>query len=100
MAVTSMQEKLDSYLEKDALTRSEVIWVLDYIKDQIHQDDPMIWGLSKNRLIANFYYYGKISSLLLHQWEKNDQEMDRLTQWLREAAYGLDSKSRSELQTD
>jgi hypothetical protein len=94
------RHKLDELLKKDALTKSEVVWVLDYIKDQISLEDRMLLGLSQARLLTNYFYFAKVSLLLIHQWEKNDQEMDKLILWLKEAVYGLDSDSRRELQSD
>jgi hypothetical protein len=94
------RDKLDKLLKKDALTKSEVVWVLDYIKDQLTVEDAMLLGLSHARLVKNFLYFAKTSLVLIHQWEKNDQEMDKLILWLKEAAYGLDSNSRRELQSD
>lgn len=92
--------KLDALLSKVELTKSEVIWILEYIKSQIVMEDPKLLGLSQPRLLKNYLYFAKTSLLIIHQWDKNDQEMSSILHWLREAAYGLDSKTKRELETD
>jgi hypothetical protein len=92
--------KLDELLSKNVLTKSEVIWILEYVKRQIELEDPKLLGLSQARLLKNYFYFAKTSLRLIHQWDKNDQDMGSLLQWLKEAAYGLDTATKRELETD
>lgn len=84
------QSKLDHILHPSyQLCREDVIWILEFIKKKVAEEDPNLLGLAQPRLLKNFHYFAEISMMLIHRRNGFDQEADRLKMWLREAAYGL-----------
>jgi hypothetical protein len=85
-----IQSKLEHMLHSSyQLCREDVVWILEFIKKKVAEDDPHLLGLSQPRLLKNFQYFAEISMMLIHRRNAFDQEADRLKMWLREAAYGL-----------
>ncbi|WP_438446696.1 hypothetical protein [Gorillibacterium sp. sgz5001074] len=74
------------------LCKDDVIWLLDYIKKKVAEEDPDLLDLSQPRLLKNFRYFAEISMLMLHRRPFYDQDADRLRQWMAEAVYGLHGK--------
>ncbi|SFE13200.1 hypothetical protein SAMN04487969_101224 [Paenibacillus algorifonticola] len=78
------------------LSREDVIWMLEYIKKKVADDDPALTGLSQPRLLRNFHCFAEAAMSLIHRGRASDQEADRLQGWLKEASYGLTAAKRSE----
>lgn len=84
------QRKLERLLEPHhPLRKEEAIWLLEYIKKSVAEEDPHLLELPQPRLMQNFRYFAEIAMLLIHKHTALDQDAVRLKQWLREAAYGL-----------
>jgi hypothetical protein len=84
------QNKLDQMLHPSyQLCREDVVWILEFIKKKVAEEDPNLLGLAQPRLLKNFQYFAEISMMLIHWRNGFDQEADRLKMWLREAAHGL-----------
>lgn len=71
------------------LCREDVVWMLEYIKKKVADNDPALLGLAQPRLIQNFHYFAEAAMSLIHRRHYSEQEADRMRSWLREAAYGL-----------
>jgi hypothetical protein len=71
------------------LCRSDVIWMLEFIKKKVADEDPALLDLSQPRLMQNFLFFAEAAMSLIHRRHYSAQETDRLRDWLRQAAYGL-----------
>ncbi|WP_424765956.1 hypothetical protein [Paenibacillus sp. sgz302251] len=71
------------------LCREDVVWMLEYIKKKVADEDPALMDLSQPRLMQNFHFFAEAAMSLIHRRHSCDQEADRLRDWLRQAAYGL-----------
>jgi hypothetical protein len=71
------------------LCRADVIWVLEYIKKKVAEENPALLGLSQPRLLTSFRCYAEIAMMLIYRHNAFDQDQARLKELLREAAYGL-----------
>ncbi|MEW9670042.1 hypothetical protein [Ammoniphilus sp. 3BR4] len=90
------QKSFDQLIHNhEALSRDQLIDILSYIEEKIENQDSAMMGLSNPRLLANFQAFAQISLNLL-----KDHPTQDITQWVKEAAYGIDSISRRELQSD
>jgi hypothetical protein len=86
---SSRQIKLDQILHPSyQLCREDVVWILEFIKKKVAEEDPGLLGLSQPRMIKNFRYFAEIAMMLIHRKNGFDEEADRLKLWLRDAAYG------------
>jgi hypothetical protein len=84
------QGKLQQILHPSyPLCKDDVVWILEFIKKKVVEEDPQIQGLAQPRLLKNFRYFAEVAMMLIHRRNGFDQEADRLKMWLREAAYGL-----------
>ncbi|TDF96798.1 hypothetical protein E1757_15795 [Paenibacillus piri] len=84
------QRKLEQILDPAyPLCKDDVVWILEYIKKKVAEEDPQLMELSQPRLMQNFRYFADISLMLIHRRNGFDQEADRLKQWIAEAAYGF-----------
>lgn len=84
------QRKLEQILHPSyVLCKEDVVWILEFIKKKVAEEDPKMLGLTQPRLLKNFRYFAEVSLMLIHRRNGFDQEADRLKMWLREAAYGL-----------
>lgn len=71
------------------LCREEVVWMLEYIKKKVAEEDPKITDLPQPRLLQNFRYFAEIALMLIQRRNGFDSEADRLKSWVYEASYGL-----------
>jgi hypothetical protein len=82
--------KLEKLLDPHyPLCKDDVIWLLEYIKKKVAEEDPELLDLPQPRLLQNFRYFAEIAMLLIHRHPVYDQDTDRLKKWAAEAAYGL-----------
>ncbi|MCD1257959.1 hypothetical protein B5M42_003765 [Paenibacillus athensensis] len=81
--------KLDQLLHPGyPLCKEDVVWILEFIKKKVAEEDPQMQVTSQPHLIKNFLYFAEVAMMLIHRRNGFDQEADRLKKWLREAAYG------------
>jgi hypothetical protein len=86
--------KLEQILHPSyTLCKEDVVWILEFIKKKVAEEDPLMQGLTQPRLLKNFRYFAEVSLMLIHRRNGFDQEADRLKMWLREAAYGLQEEA-------
>lgn len=71
------------------LCKDDVIWLLEYIKKKVAEEDPELLDLPQPRLLQNFRYFAEVAMLMIHRRPFFDQDGDRLKQWMAEAAHGL-----------
>jgi len=84
------QWKLAQILRPDhPLVKTDIIWVLEYIKKRVAEEDPRLLELPQPRLLTNFRYFAEISMMLIHRRPFFDHEMNRLKTWMLEASHGL-----------
>ncbi|CAM3356067.1 hypothetical protein PALU110988_18325 [Paenibacillus lupini] len=82
--------RMDRILSPDhPLCREDVVWMLEYIKKKVADEDPALRDLSQPRLLKNFHYFAEASMLLIRRKHYSEQEATRLRQCLIEASYGL-----------
>lgn len=85
-----IQRKIERILSPaHSLCRDDVVWMLEYIKNQVADEDPSLMQLTQQRLLRNFRYFAEVALMMIHRHHGNDQEVDRLKTWIAEAAYGL-----------
>lgn len=86
------ESHIDRIMDPDhPLCRSDVVWMLQYIKKKVADEDPALMDLSQPRLLQNFHYFAEVAMSLINRKHYCDQEADRLRDWLREASYGINS---------
>lgn len=84
------ESQIDRILDPDhPLCRADVVWMLEYIKKKVADEDPALMDLTQPRLLQNFHYFAEAAMSLINRRHCCDQEADRLRDWLREAAYGI-----------
>lgn len=71
------------------LCKEDIVWILDFIKKKVADEDPQIMGLSQPRLIKNFQFFAEVAMLLIRQRSSCGHEYDQLRSWLEEASYGI-----------
>lgn len=90
---STSQSRLEQILHPSyQLCREDVVWILEFIKKKVAEEDPKLHGLSQPRMMENFRYFAEVAMMLIHHRSGFDQEADRLKMWLREAAYGLQDR--------
>lgn len=84
------QRKLEQILNPaHPLCRDDVVWILEFIKKKVAEEDPGLKDLSQPRLMQNFRYFAEISLMLIHRRGGFEYEADRLKDWIHEASFGL-----------
>jgi len=84
------KSRLDQILHPSyPLCKDDVIWILEFIKKKVAEEDPGLQGLAQPRLLKNFRYFAEVAMMLVHKRGGFDEEASRLKMWLQEAAYGL-----------
>ncbi|GGG09497.1 hypothetical protein [Paenibacillus abyssi] len=76
------------------LSKSDVIWVLEWIKKKVADEDPSLLGLSQPRLLKSFHCFAEAAMFLIHHRLGYDHETNRLRATLAEAVHGI-SRSTS-----
>jgi hypothetical protein len=71
------------------LCKEEVVWILEYIKKKVTEEDPQLMDLTQPRLLQNFRFFAEIALMLIQRRNGFDQEADRLKSWVYEASFGL-----------
>ncbi|MFD0680413.1 MULTISPECIES: hypothetical protein [unclassified Paenibacillus] len=90
------QRKLEQILNPaHTLCKEDVVWILEFIKKKVAEEDPHLMELSQPRLMQNFRYFADISLMLIQRRNGFDQEADRLKNWISEATYGLTPPPKS-----
>lgn len=90
------QTHIDRILNPDyPLCRADVVWMLEYIKKKVADEDPALLDLTQPRLLQIFHYFAEAAMSLINRKHYCDQEADRLRDWLREAAYGIGAGASS-----
>jgi hypothetical protein len=88
------QRKMEHILDPaHTLCKDDVVWMLEFIKKKVAEEDPQLLELSQPRLMQNFRYFAEISLMLIQRRNGFDQEADRLKSWVAEASFGLQPKS-------
>ncbi|MBP1156149.1 MULTISPECIES: hypothetical protein [unclassified Paenibacillus] len=83
-------QKLQQILDSSRpLCKEDIIWMLEFIKKKVAEEDPNLMDLSQPRLLQNFRYFAEIALMLIQRRNGFDQEADRLKIWLAEASHGL-----------
>ena len=82
-------EKLEQLLHPGyPLCKEDVIWILEFVKKKVTEEDLPMQRLAQSRLHANFVNFAEIAMLLIHRRSAFVPESNRLKNWLREVAYG------------
>jgi len=86
------QRKLENILDPHhPLCKDDVVWILEFIKKKVTEEDSRLKELSQPRLMQNFRYFAEIALMLIQRRNGLDQEADRLKAWIAEATCGLNS---------
>ncbi|MFH5182990.1 hypothetical protein ACHHV8_10345 [Paenibacillus sp. TAB 01] len=84
------EQKLEQLLNPaHPLCKEDVVWILEFIKKKVAEEDPRLSDLSQPRLMQNFRYFAEISLMLIHRRSGFEFEADRLRDWMYEASFGL-----------
>jgi hypothetical protein len=87
-----VQHKLEQILEQShTLCKEDILWILEYVKKKVADQDPSLLELSQPRLLKNFHCFAEVAMMLIHRRHKCEQELDLLKSWLYEATHGLHS---------
>ncbi|CAM3955256.1 hypothetical protein L1N85_00255 [Paenibacillus alkaliterrae] len=96
-ALHPTQRRIKSILDPEhPICREDVVWMLEFIKKKVADEDPALMDLSQPRLMQNFHFFAEAAMSLIHRRHYCDQEADRLRDWLRQAAFGLNKDTSSE----
>ncbi|PZE22885.1 hypothetical protein [Paenibacillus xerothermodurans] len=76
------------------LCREDVVWILEFIKKKVAEEDPQLMELSQPRLLQNFRHFAEIALMLINQRSRFDSEADLLKAWIAEATHGLTPSDR------
>lgn len=88
--VIDAQRKLRHILDSHhPLCREDAVWVLEYMKKKVAEEDPHLLALSQPRLLQNFRFFAEVAMQLIHRRPVCDHEADRIRNWLSEASYGM-----------
>ncbi|WP_051236560.1 hypothetical protein [Paenibacillus pinihumi] len=88
------QQKISRFLDPShPLCRSDVIWILDWIKKKVAADNPSTLGLSQPQLWKGFSRFAEAAMLLIHCQRFSYDETDRLRKLLAEAVSAIRSPS-------
>lgn len=71
------------------LCKNDILWVLDYIKQKVAEEDPVLLSLHQPRLLQNFHYFAEVAMIMLHKRYQLGHEQEQIKSLLREACYGL-----------
>ncbi|MBJ6363250.1 hypothetical protein [Paenibacillus roseus] len=86
------QQKITRFLDPShPLCRSDVIWILDWIKKKVAADKPSMLGLSQPLLWKSYCRFAEASMLLIHCQRFSYDETDRLRTLLAEAVSSIRS---------
>lgn len=89
LSINHAHGKIEQILQSSTpLCREDVVWMLEYIKKKVAEEDPRLLDLPGPRLIQNFHYFAEVAMMLVSP-RSFDHEYDRLKAWLREASYGI-----------
>ncbi|MEX2414906.1 MAG: hypothetical protein WD424_02085 [Paenibacillaceae bacterium] len=80
------------------LCKRDILWVLDYIKQKVAEEDPGLLSLHQPRLLQNFHYFAEVAMLMLHKRYQHGHEQEQIKSLLREACYGLMNMENSSAQ--
>lgn len=84
------KQKIERILDNTyPLSRDDVVWMLGYITKKVADEDPAIAGLSQPQLLQNFHAFAEVSMALISRRNSSDHDVQRLREWLRQAATGL-----------
>jgi hypothetical protein len=84
------RQKICRFLDPShPLCRSDVIWVLDWIKKKVAADEPSLLGLSQPQLLKGFCRFAEAAMLLIHCQRFSYDETDRLRRLLAEAVHAI-----------
>ncbi|MEF3303921.1 hypothetical protein [Paenibacillus sp. GYB003] len=83
------ERRLETILHPNhPLCKDDVVWVLEYVKKKVAEQDPRLLDLPQPRLLKNFQHFAEAATMLIHR-RPSGNEADRLRTSLLEAAYGL-----------
>ncbi|TMV46116.1 hypothetical protein FE783_27225 [Paenibacillus mesophilus] len=71
------------------LCKEDVVWVLEFVKKKVAEQDPRLLDLPQPRLLRNFQHFAEAATMLLQRRPSCVNEADRLRTALVEATYGL-----------
>ncbi len=71
------------------LCKNDILWVLDYMKQKVAEEDPALLSLPQPRLLLNFHYFAEVAMIMIHKRYQLGSEQDQIKSLLREACYGL-----------
>lgn len=84
------QQKLRRYLEPGyPLCRSEVIWILDWIKKKAAASEPSMLGVPQPQLLRGFSRFAEAAMLIIHNQRFSYEESDRLQRLLADAVQSI-----------
>lgn len=75
--------------EGHSLCKEDVIWVLEFVKKKVAEQDPRLLDLPQPRLLKNFQNFADAATMLLQRRPSCVNEAERLRISLMEATYGL-----------
>ncbi|XEC96930.1 hypothetical protein AB6A23_10545 [Paenibacillus tarimensis] len=78
------------------LCKTDVIWILEWIKKKVACDDPNILGLSQPRLLRSFHCFADAAMYIINERTQGRQEAERLRAVLSEAVRGVTGQNGNE----
>lgn len=89
---TPPEQRLERILSPGhSLCREDVVWVLQFVKKKVAEQDPRLLELPQPRLLQNFQHYADAAMMLLQTQPGGGGEAGRLRAALLEATWGLSS---------
>lgn len=81
--MNEIQRHINNMLDADhPLCRSDVIWLLQYIKKRVADEDPALLDLPQLRLIRSFHAYAEAALCLIQRGNNNSLDANQMREWL------------------
>jgi len=85
--MNEVQRHISNLLDADhPLCRNDVIWLLQYIKKRVADEDPALLDIPQLRLIQAFHAYAEAALCLIQRGNNNSLDANQMRKWLAEAS--------------
>jgi hypothetical protein len=74
------------------LCKEDMIWVLEYIKKKVADEESQLTELPQPQLLKSYCYFTEIAMMLIHQ-RQPPHDSDRLKRLIREAVEAITPSS-------
>lgn len=89
-SASATRTKMEHILDKHtALNREDIIWLLDFIRQNVADPNSKLLSLPPQRMLKNFHSFAEIAMMMIRRGDFLLQEASQLKRWVLEATHGL-----------